>query len=121
MKIYLKLALIGVILAVLSGCTIGKGNRIDSTNIPKIIKGVTTKQEVVKMFGQPSSTQITGDGTETWNYSYVRGGHAFGLYGMLVGMGNPYDTSSYQHQYLIIDFKGDIVSDYNFSTTGNVN
>lgn len=120
MKTILKLVLFGFILAVLGGCaTPHTGNKIDSTSIQKITKGSTTKQEVLSMLGQPSGVSRSGSNTEMWQYMYSKSrGHVWGLYGMMLGMGNPYGKGI-DYQNLTIQFKGNLVSDYTFSSTGD--
>ncbi len=115
----LKLALISFFLVILGGCAVGQmGREMNPSDVKKITRGVTTKQEVVALLGQPGHVSHSGDGSEYWSYTYIQGSHAFGIYGVLLGQGNPYDPNSRNIQTLMITFAGKVVSYYNFSTGG---
>lgn len=38
----------------------------------KLVKNSTTKEEVQKLFGDPEDVKLHKDGTETWQYKFVR-------------------------------------------------
>jgi outer membrane protein assembly factor BamE (lipoprotein component of BamABCDE complex) len=46
------------------------GRRFDSTQVAQIRKGQTTRQEVVRMLGEPASKDTTNK-NERWSYSYT--------------------------------------------------
>lgn len=69
-----KLLIITPLLLVLAGC-VSTGNLAlkeenTTTLQQKIVKGQTTKAEVITMFGEPQSRSIDNTGIETWIYSY---------------------------------------------------
>ena len=47
------------------------GKNFDTSNIEKVQKGKTTKQEVLQMFGTPPTKKVEGS-SETWTYSYSK-------------------------------------------------
>ena len=51
--------------------TIITGQDFNTTNIDKIQKGKTTKQEILGMFGQPYIKTVNSFG-ETWTYQYLK-------------------------------------------------
>jgi len=71
-----KLIFGAVIATLLSGC-VYTGTNFDESKLANVQKGVTTKQEVVSYFGNPSTTTVDSEGNEMlmWTYSI---GSAFG-------------------------------------------
>ena len=120
MRKILKSALLGLTLVVLGGCAIGQmGNKISSSNIEKLKKGITTKQEVVTMLGEPSEIQISKDGLEAWRYSYS----GPKVYSVLIsewitGNGNISSYESSESQDLTLYFRNDVLREYRFSASG---
>jgi len=62
---------------VISGCAAKTGNQfLDKSSKEdverKLVKGVTTKEEVRGLFGDPSDADMLLDGTEQWTYSFTR-------------------------------------------------
>lgn len=58
-----------------SGCTYGSSNMVGREYedvSQKIVKGETTKREILNEFGTPLATAKTADGLEKWAYSEVR-------------------------------------------------
>ncbi|MEI8350054.1 MAG: outer membrane protein assembly factor BamE [Candidatus Omnitrophota bacterium] len=55
------------ILVLFSGCAT-VGTEIKQTNVDKLQKGKTTKEEVVKVFGQPDTTYFDKDGRLVYSY-----------------------------------------------------
>jgi outer membrane protein assembly factor BamE (lipoprotein component of BamABCDE complex) len=47
------------------------GRDFDSSQVSQIVKGKTTSDEILKMFGPPSYKQPEVDDAERWSYSYV--------------------------------------------------
>ena len=71
--------IVAVILSaiVMSSCAAKTGNQfLDKSSKQdverKLIKGVTTKEEVRATFGDPSDADMLIDGTEQWVYSFTR-------------------------------------------------
>ncbi|MFT4271189.1 MAG: hypothetical protein QM578_09275 [Pantoea sp.] len=67
---------IAMLSIVLAGC-VYVGTNFDESKLANVQKGVTTKQEVISMFGEPTTTTVDSDGNEVlmWSYSI---GSAFG-------------------------------------------
>lgn len=60
----------------LSGCAtsmFSHGRPFDTTKVPMLKKGTTTKQEVVAWFGEPFTKAVTGSDGETWIYMFTQG------------------------------------------------
>ena len=57
-------------LALLLGC-LGVGSNFPSAAVTKIEKGVSTKKEIRRMFGEPFRTGVD-NGYESWTYVYNR-------------------------------------------------
>lgn len=48
----------------------GQSAIADQSKVAQIQKGVTTKQAVAALFGDPQGKQFKANGGETWTYSY---------------------------------------------------
>lgn len=77
MKKLTLLAASAVSLLLLTGCAAKSGNetlgQMEKGQIEKkIIKGKTTKAEIVAMFGSPQYTDLDTNGNEKWSYNYYR-------------------------------------------------
>jgi hypothetical protein len=73
----MKKLILGAIAAImLSGC-VYTGTNFDESKLANVQKGITTKQEVISYFGNPTTTTIDSEGNEMmmWTYSI---GSAFG-------------------------------------------
>ena len=60
----------------LSGCATGGysiGRDFNSAAVSQIVKGKTTKDDVVRMFGEPFSKQVASENEEKWMYVYDAG------------------------------------------------
>lgn len=60
-----------------SGCAVKTGHqfleKMSNEEISrKLVKGITTKEQVKHFFGDPSDIDVLPDGKENWVYSYVR-------------------------------------------------
>jgi outer membrane protein assembly factor BamE (lipoprotein component of BamABCDE complex) len=106
-----------------AGCVSGTtGNQeLTQDHVSKIEKGVTTRQQVVEILGEPESTQLLGDGRRTMFYI---GTQSKSDVGQRVFQGVPIigavvpttDTQSVRRETLQIILNGsDIVQDYEFS------
>jgi len=91
------IALLAVLL--LAGCSASVGKKFDTSKVSLIQKGVTTQDEIFKMFGKPNQKGIQ-EGREVWGYSHTSAGYFGG-------------ASSRQLQIVFDEKK--IVYDYTFS------
>lgn len=110
-------------LLVMCGCYSG-GNyaldKADEESIAKtLVKGVTTRQEVLSAYGNPLSKSPTADG-ETWLYQYTEGrARATAL---IPGAGLITDTSKYDMKQLTILFnQSGTVQSYTWSDVKDIN
>lgn len=56
----------------LAGCVSSSfGTEINTSDVEKIQKGTTTREQIVQMFGQPMHTSMLGDGRRVLSYSYT--------------------------------------------------
>lgn len=114
-----KVFAIGLLALLLAGCassgnrTLQKENQL--TVQSKIQKGVTTKQQVKKQFGDPMSVSFTDGVNETWTYSLanvkLNGSTFIPFYGLF------HNGSKAHVKQLVILFKNDIVEKYTMSET----
>jgi len=66
-----RYSLIFILIFYLSGCaTVGKRFSTDKINLIK--KGVTSKQEILNIFGNPENISTDSEGRETFSYVYVK-------------------------------------------------
>ena len=64
------------IFIVLSGCAISSystGRDFDSSSVNQIIKGETTKDDLLQMLGKPFSKTVISENEEKWIYVYSSG------------------------------------------------
>ena len=100
---------IGVVLALLgiglAACTVsgtvlaGKEFDYGIAKREKIVKGVTTKAEIQSMYGDPYHADVSGGGSETWEYYSRTAGH----------------DGAYADRTLVIDFnERAVVADFKY-------
>lgn len=117
---YLKLILVlFVAVSFISGCAGKLGTKIEASNVSKIVKGKTTKKEILDTFGKPYSWSTrqsyrgpNGEevkGGETWHYQYAEGKNYFATVSDAFSGELYKDNTS---QSLTVNFVGDVVSDY---------
>lgn len=73
MKKLLKYIILASALAI-TGCAtshVTVGNDFNQLQVQKIVKGTTTKQQLVTLFGQPYSKAVIGANSEKWLYQYT--------------------------------------------------
>lgn len=93
-------------LAFLGACTSTAGKKISGEQVGQIQKGITTKADINRMFGNPSSTARDPNGNDTWVFTY-------GEYKWItVPRSYHYDV---HRQRLTISFAGDKVKYYQFT------
>lgn len=98
-----------------SGCvTISKvtrGNDFDAAKKELIVKGKTTKAEMVNIFGEPKDKGIDSQNREQWIYLYEEGEYKgdpwTGIYGCV--------ESKIRTKKLLVIFDGDIVQNFVYS------
>lgn len=107
----------------IAGCghTVEYGSQFDASQVSKIQKGKTTKQEVVGMFGAARTTTMDSQGFELWQYHYTKavGKAKAATFIPIVGLFAGGATGQSTHQSLSVKFKGDVVQDHSYSQTAS--
>lgn len=69
-----KILIMLVAAVIFSACssTSVRGRDFNADNVALIKKQETTKQDLIRLFGQPYTVSILGDGTEQWVYQYIK-------------------------------------------------
>ena len=110
-----------IIVFLLSGCSIS-GNRNLKNETPqslqsKIIKNKTTKTELLTKLGEPDTRTTLDDGKEQWKY--FMSNNQFNATTFIPVVGLLTGGSQTQSKTLEIDFKGETVSKWTFSSDNN--
>jgi outer membrane protein assembly factor BamE (lipoprotein component of BamABCDE complex) len=106
-------AMLGLAALPLGGCMSSTyGEKIEADNVSKIVKGKTTKSEVIAMFGQPMQTVINPTGGRTMMFVYYKStiGGVFKQYGQVFS-GKHRGDGSTANLTVVLD-ANDIVTDY---------
>jgi len=114
-----KESLILILVLILSGCaTAPKVSNLNQSTVEKsIVKGKTTKQEVLNIFGAPNVTtkQTSGNVAEIWTYTQFSS-HMSGSWATILLLGGFGSNVSARSATLIVNFdKEGIVQDYTVS------
>jgi hypothetical protein len=116
---YLSLSVASFILLAVVGCassfsesTTNNGFDFPSENVKKIIKGKTTGNELIQMFGGPLFKWDVSEDEEHWMYSYTTG-NKFEVKGFLTDK----VQSTSQHKSLFIFLKNGIITNFNYTET----
>ncbi|EGX4304155.1 TPA: hypothetical protein QCJ74_004861 [Enterobacter mori] len=110
-----------IIVFLLSGCSIS-GNQNLKNETPqslqsKIIKNKTTKTELLTKLGEPDTRTTLDDGNEQWKY--FMSNNQFNATTFIPVVGLLTGGSQTQSKTLEIDFNGETVSKWTFSTDNN--
>ena len=110
-----------IIVFLLSGCSIS-GNQNLKNETPqslqsKIIKNKTTKTELLSKLGEPDTRTTLDDGNEQWKY--FMSNNQFNATTFIPVVGLLTGGSQTQSKTLEIDFKGETVSKWTFSSDNN--
>ncbi|EGF3732535.1 hypothetical protein ICN08_005124, partial [Salmonella enterica] len=113
-----KLLIAVLVMLPLASCTVHGNKSLTDENHQtvklKIVKGKTTQQEILTVFGEPQ-TRATNDGQEMWSYSSMTGESQLSNY--IPGLALLTSSNTAHIKSLDIWFKGDVVERYNFSQT----
>jgi outer membrane protein assembly factor BamE (lipoprotein component of BamABCDE complex) len=111
-QILAALGVLALCITMLPSCSTG-GAQFDTENIQRIEKGKTTKTDVVNYFGDPLRKESAPLG-EVWTYTYVKSATtAAGVVTHIVGV----EQSRTNVDKLVVIFDGDIVKDYDSSSS----
>lgn len=110
-----------IIVFLLSGCSTS-GNQNLKNETPqslqsKIIKNKTTKTELLTKLGEPDTRTTLDDGNEQWKYFISN--NQFNATAFIPVVGLFTGGSQTQSKTLEIDFKGETVSKWTFSSDNN--
>ena len=110
-----------IIVFLLSGCSTS-GNQNLKNETPqslqsKIIKNKTTKTELLSKLGEPDTRTTLDDGNEQWKYFMSNNQFSATTFNPVVGLFT--GGSQTQSKTLEIDFKGETVSKWTFSSDNN--
>ncbi|UAN30908.1 hypothetical protein [Enterobacter sp. JBIWA005] len=110
-----------IIVFLLSGCSTS-GNQNLKNETPqslqsKIIKNKTTKTELLTKLGEPDTRTTLNDGNEQWKYFMSNNQFSATTFIPVVGLFT--GGSQIQSKTLEIDFKGETVSKWTFSSDNN--
>ena len=109
----ISLVAVVVVSLVVFGCTqilppSSMGRDFPGENVGKIVRGKTTDNDLIQMFGEPLSKTITPD-TEKWTYTYASGNAT--VLRTFTTVGTKYRGKS---KKLDILFKNGVVTDFTF-------
>lgn len=110
-----KALLFIVMITIMIGCAsvrYNTGKEFDETKMALIKKNVTTKNDILELFGEPISKTITNDGLETWTYQ-----HVLTTSNATVIIIYVQTSGSSQLKNLTIKFTNNIVTDYQYTTS----
>ncbi|EXU75147.1 outer membrane protein assembly factor BamE [Erwinia mallotivora] len=120
MKAKVARALLTII--VLSGCASTAGNQsikneTQQSIASKIMKGRTTKQDILQQFGEPTRKTTVDTNEDMWFYSIMNSNMSATSYIPIVGLfSNGTDMKS---KNLTITFAGDKVENWSFSESND--
>lgn len=89
------------------------GKKIYEKDVRKIVLGVTEKDDIVRIFGQPSRVRSFEDGSQEWIYEYREKRSPSYFSGLVVDEKRA--KESFRILRMVIDRKGKVVS-YRFKT-----
>ncbi|EIJ0521678.1 hypothetical protein LQR78_002717 [Salmonella enterica] len=105
----------------ISGCSTSGNQKLKNETSQslqsKIIKNKTTKTELLTKLGEPDTRTTLGDGNEQWRYFMYNNQFNATTFIPVVGLFT--GGSQTQSKTLEIDFKGETVSKWTFSTDNN--
>lgn len=108
-------------ISLISGCSTSGNQKIKNETAQslqsKIIKNKTTKTELLTKLGEPDTRTTLDDGNEQWRYLMYNNQFNATTFIPVVGLFT--GGSQTQSKTLEIDFKGEIVSKWTFSTDNN--
>ena len=97
----------------MTGCA-SVGKEIQQTNVEQLQKGITTKDQVIKMFGQPDSTYFDKDTRLIFTYFAMKMSPS--VYSFIPIINIVHNEMNMKNQMLVIVFSKDgIVEEYSFT------
>jgi outer membrane protein assembly factor BamE (lipoprotein component of BamABCDE complex) len=105
-------------IAVLTGCTFSSGTQVKQSDVSKIQKGVTTKQDLNNLFGAPDSSSFDSDGKEIEIWSYWKQNNSGTDYIPIYGAINQKSKMTSSELKVTLN-KDKIVEDYSLTESSN--
>ncbi len=110
-RILLPLALV----VVLGGCASAGNDRVKAETMDtvstKVTKGVTTKDQVRALYGEPGAVSLTDGGSEVWHYAYSHATATAASYIPIVGLFAG-GANVEKNEVVFIFDKSDVVQNY---------
>jgi outer membrane protein assembly factor BamE (lipoprotein component of BamABCDE complex) len=113
----IKTSVVSFALLAIAGCTLAYhrstitgGFDFPGGNVSMIVKGKTTGDEIIQMFGGPLSKNDILENEEQWRYSY-----STGIEIRESGFLTDEEHSTHWHKTLVILFKNGIVTDFTYT------
>jgi len=97
--IFCSLAFAFVIISI-TGCVTTMGRKINQNAFQKIEKGVSTKEDVLKLLGSPNQDQESEDGTAVFVYKYSS--VSSGIYGIGAGADSQSATIRFDAKGIVV-------------------
>ena len=97
------------------GTDVGGSNKIQA----ELVKGKTTKAEVISLYGKPQTQMTNSDGTETYIYSFMKNDVSVNAatYIPIVGLFAGGSEVQMNTSSLSITFTDSVISNYSYSTS----
>ncbi len=105
---------VSLLLLLVAGCAphVEKtGRKIHEKDVKRIVLGVTERDDIVRIFGDPTRVKTLGDGSQEWTYEY-RERRSPSYFGGLI-VDEKRAKESYHLLKVVIDEEGKVVS-YHF-------
>lgn len=99
-----------------SGCA-SVGTPINGSNVSSIQKGITTKDQILKLFGNPSTSTISDNGT-MFIYSFAKTQTSASTFIPIVGIFHSGYNTDIQTLSIVFDDKN-IVKNYSYTSGKN--
>lgn len=110
--------ILAVVIITLSGCA-SVGTEMDTADFDKIEKGVTTRAEMVQMFGKPYTVGLNENGERTAHWIYSEARNRAGNFIPIVGALNMKIDQRLQQLVVIFD-ENDVVKSFTFNESESV-
>lgn len=105
-----------LLLGSLTACgSMSVGQKIESSAVSKIVKGTTTRDELISLFGQPYQSVVLPDGGRTLYFIYYRAsvGSGFKPFGQILS-GKNASAAANPNLTVVLD-KAGIVTDFEYT------
>ena len=98
----------------IAGCATA-GPKMDKESVARLETGITTQEDVLKIFGPPNNMNFNQDGEVVFTYVGIHAKNSFWNFIPVVCF--VHGETNLTNQILIITFKDNVVKDHTFSST----